>query len=59
MNVLSGVYSSSIIYLGPMGHNSSVRDKKQPLGADLVEFTHAIRVLQATLFFLQESMFWK
>ena len=32
MNVLSGVYSSSIIYLDPRGHISSLREKNQPSG---------------------------
>ena len=59
MNVLSGFYSSSIMYLYPKCHDSSLRDKNQPLGSNLVEFTHATRVLQETLVFLQESSFWK
>ena len=59
MNVLSGVYSSSIMYLYPRGHDSSLRDINQSLGANLVEFTHDTRVLQTTLFLLEESLFWK
>ena len=59
MNVLSGVYSSSIMYLGPRGQDSSLRDKNQPLGENLVEFTHATRVLHETLFLLQENLFWR
>ena len=57
MNVLSGVYSSSFMDLYPMGHDSSLRDKNQSLGENLVEFTHATRVLQEVMFFLQEVMF--
>ena len=52
MTILSGVYSSSIMYLDPRGHDSSLGDKNQPLGENLVEFTHATRVLQ-------ETMFWR
>ena len=58
MNVLSGFYSSSIIYLDPMGHYSSLTDKKKHLVSNLVEFTHATRVLQETLCLLHETLFW-
>ena len=47
------------MYLGPMGQNSSVRDKNEPLGENMVEFTHATWVLHGTLFFLKASLFWK
>jgi len=33
----------------PGGHYSSLRDKNQSFGADLVKFTHATRVLQEVL----------
>ena len=36
--------------LDPGGHDSILRDKKQALGANLVEFTRATRVLQEVLF---------
>ena len=41
MNVLSGFYSYSIMYLDPRGNFSSLRDKKQALGENLVDFTCA------------------
>ena len=45
--------------LEPRGHYSRLRDKNQPLGENMVDFTHATRVLQTTLFLLQASLFWK
>ena len=59
MHVLSGVYSSSIMDLDPRGHDSSLRDKNQALGENMIEFTRATRVIQDVLFFLQEFLFWK
>ena len=57
MHVLSGVYSSSIMYLGHRGQDSILSDRNQPLGENPVEFMHATKVLQATLFLLQASLF--
>ena len=36
--------------LDPRGHDSSLRDKNQALGENLVEFAHGTRVLQEVLF---------
>ena len=43
MLVLSGVYYFSIMDLDPRGHDSSLRDKNQDLGANLAKFTCATR----------------
>ena len=56
MNVLSGFYSSSIMYLDPRGCDSSLRDKNQPLGENMVEFTHATRMLQEVFLLLEEVL---
>ena len=47
MNLLSGVYSSSIMYLYPRVHDSILRDKNQAFGENMVNFTRATGVLQA------------
>ena len=59
MHVVSGVYSSSIMDLDPMGHDSSLIDKNQALGENLVKLTCAARVLQEVLLLLQQVMFWR
>ena len=45
MNILSGVYSSSIMDLDPRGHDSSLRDKTRDLGENMVHFTRSTGVL--------------
>ena len=52
MHVPSGVYSYSIMDLDPRSHDSILRDKNQDLGANMVVFTRATRVLQEVLFLL-------
>ena len=44
------------MYLDRRGHDSSLRDKNQPLGANLVDFRHVTRVVNETLCLIQDVL---